>query len=50
MKLAIIFVSIAATTFLFAEGKYLLVQVEDEEGKLCLCIHPNYNKFLSLID
>ena len=47
MKLAIIFISIAATTFLLAEGKYLLVQVEDPEGKLFLFTHPNYFKFIS---
>ena len=46
MKLAIIFISIAATTFLLAEGKYLLVQVEDPEGKLFPVIHPNYFKFI----
>jgi len=34
MKLATIFVGIAATMFLLAEGKYLLVQVEDPEGSL----------------
>jgi len=34
MKLAIIFICIAATTFLLAKGKYLLVQVEDPEDSL----------------
>jgi len=34
MKLAMIFVGISATMFLLAEGKYLLVQVEDQEGSL----------------
>ena len=45
MKLAMIFVGISATMFLLAEGKYLLVQVEDQEGKLFPFLHPNYNKF-----